>query len=352
MDFKISIAFYVWQSFRKGIWQTWGQSADVEDVWRTAAGVCSTQGCIAASIANSSAFLPALLMVDPLKTLAVESTQQLKTTTLSNPYKLPQVEPLAQALLLFVQLLNVVAAERNNTTASVTSTAGANQLSSAVASKLHELTNNSCCMPESLTDPTNPDQAGAPQPKAEPSKHVLLLRSAVLLLKLATLTFNVKADFVPPRQIFFLSSHGFEMPRAVRSLWYMMTSLAVGIITSRTESCDAAVSHGESDEEEETLAVALFQHLVLTLRQAVKDPSYKLIAELPHAVACLKLLAAVMSTMHPKVVRCEVKRLGTASTASGSWCQCLCISFAMVSMHALVTSAQARLDSCLCKPGY
>ena len=128
MDFTISIAFYVWQSFKNGIWQTRGQSTDVKDVRRIAAEVCSTQGSIAASTANSSVFLPALLIVDPLQTLAVDRAQQLKTTTLSNPHKFPQVEPPAQALLLLIQLLNVVAAECNSVTASVASTAGADQL--------------------------------------------------------------------------------------------------------------------------------------------------------------------------------------------------------------------------------
>ena len=292
MDFKISIAFYVWQSFRKGIWQTQRQSTDVKHVWRIAAEVCSTQGCIAASTADSSAFLPALLLVDPLQTLVVDRAQQLKTTTLSNLYKLPQVEPPAQALLLFIQLLNVVAAECNIVTASVASTAGADQLRSAIASKLQQLTNNSRCtlVPADLAAP---DQAGAPQPMAEPSKRVLLLRSAVLLLKLATLTFNVKTNFLPPQQI-FLSDNDFEMPRAVQTLWYLMTPLAVAIIATGIEPNDATTCHKDTDQEEETLTTALFEHLVLTLRQGVKDPIFRLMAELPHTVACVRLLAAVL----------------------------------------------------------
>ena len=312
MDFKVSIAFYVWQSFRKGIWQTRGQSTDVKDVWRMAAEVCSTQGCIAASIANSLAFLPALLMVDPLQTLAVDRTQQLKTTTVLNPYKLPHVEPLAQALLLFIQLLNVAAAECNSVTGSVTSTAGAKQLHSAIANKLQLLTNNSRCTPVLSTDPAIQDQAGAPQPLAEPSKRVLLLRGAVLLLKLATLTFNVKADFLPPQQLSFLSGYDFELPKAVRSLWYTMTPLAVSIIETRADQSDATTWHRDFGEEV-TLTAALFEHLVLALRQGVKKPSVKVMAEMPHTLACLRLLAAVVTVMHPKIVRREVKRLGRAA---------------------------------------
>ena len=344
MDFKVSIAFYVWQSFRKGIWQTQGQSTDVKDVWRIAAELCSTQGCIAASIANSSAFLPALLTVDPLKTIAIDSTLQLKATTLSNPFKLPQVEPPAQALLFFIQLLNVVAAQCCNVTASVASTAGANQLRSAIASKLQQLTTNSRCTPVLSTEPTTPEQAGAPQPMAEPSQRVLLLRSAVLRLKLATLTFNVKADFLPPRQISLQSSYDIEMPRAVRSLWFMTKYLAVDIVQACLEPSDATTCHRDSYQEEETLAVALLEHLILTLRQCVKEPSFRLIAELPHALACLKLLTAVVSTMQPKVLRHEVKRLGMASTASGSWCRYLYICLAMLPMHSPITYIQ----SCLC----
>ena len=187
---------------------------------------------------------------------------------------------------------------------------------------------------------------------AEPSKRVLLLRSAVLLLKLATLTFNVKLNFLPPQQVSVLSSNDFELPRAVRSLWYMITPLAVALIATGTEQSDATTCNRDADQEEETLAVALLEHLVLTLRQGVtKDPIFRLMAELPHTVACLRLLAAVVHTMHPKVMRREVKRLGTASTASGSWCHFLCVCFATLPMHALVTSAQARLRKTCFKSG-
>ena len=333
MDFSVSIAFYVWQSFRKGIWQSRGQSTDVKEVWRIAAEVCSTHGCIAASIANSSAFLPALLMVDPLQTLAVDMTQQLKTTTLSNPCKLPQVKPPSQALLLFIQLLNVVAAECNSVTA--TSTAGTNQLHSAIASKLQQLTNNSRCTLVLSTDPTVQDQAGAPQPLAEPSKRVLLLRSAVLLLKLATLTFNVKADFLPAQQVSFSSGFDFELPRAVRSLWFTMTPLAVAIIETRTDPSDATTWHRDFALEEDQLAAALFEHLVLALRQGVKKPSVKVMAEMPHTLACLRLLAAVVTIMHPKIVRYEVKRLGRAAvhgvniSANLPCCPCILLLFVL-----------------------
>lgn len=167
-------------------------------------------------------------------------------------------------------------------------------------------------------------------------------------MKLATLTFNVKADVLPPRQISFQSSYDFEMPSAARNLWFVMKYLAVDIVKTHLELSDATTCHRgsdqDSDQEEQTLAVALFEHLVLTLRQCVKEPSFRLIAELPHALACLKLLLAVVSSMQPKVMRHEVKRLVMASTASGSWCRHHYICFAMLPMQAPVTC----IHSCLC----
>ena len=273
----------------------------------TAAVVCSTQGCIAASIANSSAFLPALLLVDPLHTLKVVRGQHAKFSTSLEPYKLPQVDPLTQALLLFAQLLTVITAEFNSSTASITSTA--DQLF-AIACKLQQLTSNSQFTPVLSTDPSIQDQAGAPQPVAEPSKRVLRLRSAILLLRLATLTFNVKADFLPGQQNGFPSSSPFKMPSAVHSLWHMISALSA-TLTRRTDP-EATACSQDSDQEEKTLAVALFEHLVLTLRQCVKDPSFRLMAELPHVLACLKLLMALLHIMHPEVIRHAIKRLGTA----------------------------------------
>lgn len=308
MDFRTSTAFYIWQSFRKGPWQPEQKHADLEDVWLTAAEVCSTEGCIAASIANnSSAFLSALLAVDPLQELTIERRQHSKTNKSSNPYKLPQVEPLGRSLMLFAQLLTVVAAEPISSTASVTSTAGAHQLRSAIASKLQQLTDNSCCTPVLLKDPIAQDQASAPKPLAEVSKRVHLLRSAILLVKLATLTFNVKVDF--------LGSGDYDMPMAVHKLWLVMTKLSGRIHETSKEPDGATPCSRAAEQEEEILAVALLEHLVLTLRQIVKEPKLRLIADLPHAVACLGMSAAVLSIMPPEVVRREVKRLGRVTVA-------------------------------------
>ena len=86
-----------------GLWQDVQEFADVKDIWVIAVEVCSTQGCIAASMANSSAFLPALLAVDPLHTDAVD--RPLIEVFPSNPracaFTLPQVDPLVRTLCCF-----------------------------------------------------------------------------------------------------------------------------------------------------------------------------------------------------------------------------------------------------------
>ena len=314
MDFKISSAFYIWQSFRKALWRPVQKYADMEDVWLTAAEVCSTEGCIAANIANNSlAFLPALLAVDPLQKVAVDRRQQdsqIMSMSL-DPYKLPKVEPVSRSLLLFAQLLTVVAAKPISITASVASPAGANQLRSAIASKLQQLTDNSCCTPVPVTGPIVQDQAVAPQPMAEPSQRVRLLRSAVLFAKLATMTFNVKADF--------LGSSNYDMPMAVQTLWLVMSNLSGSIHKTRTEPDGATPCCSFAEQEEEVLAVALFQHLIFTLRQVVKEPKLRLIADYRHALACLNLMSALLSIMPPEVVRREVKRLGRPSLVSCFW---------------------------------
>ena len=120
IEFTPSLALYVWQSFRQGLKQVVSHVYDVMDVWVIAAEVCSTQGCIAASMVNSLAFLPSMLAVNLFKTLAVN---RLLYETPRGPLDLnilPQVEPLARSLLLFAQLLAVVAAEHKSISASTT----------------------------------------------------------------------------------------------------------------------------------------------------------------------------------------------------------------------------------------
>ena len=46
---------------------------DIDSVWVIVAEVCSTQGCIAESMANNMAYVPALLSLDPLKAIPADS---------------------------------------------------------------------------------------------------------------------------------------------------------------------------------------------------------------------------------------------------------------------------------------
>lgn len=200
IHFTPSLALYIWQSFRKGPSQTEQADAGVEAVWWIAAEVCSTQGCLAESMTISSAFLPALLAADPLQTVLADNQLANNQGDPSHVFKLPQVEPPVRALLLFAQLLAAIAADCKSIFANIVaprkSIKQEEQLRSAFASKLHQLADTSCCTPVLLPDSTTTqDQAGDPQSLLRPSKRVSMLRSAVLLLKLATLTCHLQADF-------------------------------------------------------------------------------------------------------------------------------------------------------------
>ena len=227
IDFTPSLALYIWQSFRKGPCGA-VPHYNVENVWVIAAKVCSTQGCIAASMANSSTFLPALLALDPLQTFPVDRLLYQNPGDSPEPSRLPQVDPLAHNLLLFAQLLVTVAAECNSIFANITATQDGKLVRSAIASRLQQLTDVSCCTPVLLTDPTTKGVRAAPQPSSKPSKRVILLRSAVLISKLATLTLNVKAD-----------SLGHDEPGIsilVQTLWHSMAALAICILDTTDES--------------------------------------------------------------------------------------------------------------------
>ena len=66
------------------------------------------------------------------------------------------------------------------------------QMRSAIASKLEQLTRVSCCTPVQLIDLTSQDPTEDSRFTPQLSHLVTLLRSAVLITKLATLTFRVK----------------------------------------------------------------------------------------------------------------------------------------------------------------
>lgn len=327
MQFTPSLALYIWTSFKDALWQAVQSHKDVEGIWMVAADICCTQGCIAASMADGP-LLHGLLAVDPLQALSaamllhhspstpITGSHMEQLTLCLNPITpegelvLPQVEPLTRTLLLFAQLLAVVAAERNsiftNTTAPDDSTQKGELLRSAIAGRLQQLTDFSCCTPVLLPDIAT--QTEAPnQPK--PSKHVSMLRSAVLILKLATVTFAVKAD-VP-------GSVDLDMPLSQQTLWHITSMLTANISDSITASRSASACSGCLKQacsecvklEEQTLCVALFDHSIATLRQTLKDPKAGL-----QKLACLQLLIMLLDAMHPALLRHEVKRLGGRPT--------------------------------------
>ena len=206
-------------------------------------------------------------------------------------------------MLLLAQLLAVVAAERKKIVTSLTvpikSAAGREQVRAAVASQLQQLTDKSCCTPVLLADPTTWAQGDTLQPLPIPSKRVSMLRGAVLISKLASLTFNVKADL--------LGHADPDMPMSVQSLWHIMSHLADNV---RKSDEDGKLTWSA---QEQTLCVVLHEHSAATLRPAVKEPQAGVQKE-----ACLRLLFSMLHMawccMHPPLLKQEIQRLGKEST--------------------------------------
>ena len=253
-------------------------------------------------MANNLAYVPALLALDPLQTLPEHSLLHQHASDSPDPSILPQAEPVLRTLLLFAQLLVAVAADLKSTLANITapiaSTQGGKQLRSAFASKLQQLTSDNRCTPVLLyADPITHDHSGISQPLPKPSSLVSILRSAVLVLKLATVTFNVGVD---------VHGHiGPDPPMSAHMLWPVILKL-VGSIQG---VLDASTSSRVSNQEEQTLCAALCEHSVATLRQGLKEPLAHM-----QRLACLRLLWATLAAMQPQQVRHEVKTLGTTLT--------------------------------------
>ena len=298
IEFTPSLALYIWQSLRKGLWQAVQQWDDVKEIWMNAAEICSTQGCIAASISQSATFLPALLAVDPLQTFPVNRLLYMNTSESQDPFILPQVEPLLRSVLLFAQLLTAVAADHKAIQSRHTHTTHAMAQRAAIASTLTQLTDISSCVPVLLTDLTPQVQTSASQAASKPSKFVSMWRSAVLVSKLATLTFNVKADL--------LGHADPEMPMAVQALWRTMGYIASYIHEAITMSGIGFGAHSDrQDSEEQALAALLCEHLVAILRQVLKESRAAMQRD-----CCLTLLSTALGVMSPEALRHEVKRLG------------------------------------------
>lgn len=326
IDFPPSLAFYIWHSFKKGLchvmdeWEVdhWHMGGHMVTVWLTAAEVCSTEGCIAASMDSSLAFLPAVLAVDPTLTFPVDSLLYQKRAGLTAPAPsiLPEVEPVARNLLLFAQFLAVVAAERESILANVNVRAIANvnvgaianvnvgalsmanstqemdRMRSAIASKLEQLTDISRCTPVQLIDLPCQYQTADPQFMPQPSQLVCLLRSAVLITKLATLTFKVKGIPGPVDM---------EASTPMLTLWQAMSTAAMCIWKMVRES----VGTSSTNQGEAALSSALFEHSVVALRQLQKEPEAE-----QQKLACLQMMLGTLGAMQPELVGQEAKRLG------------------------------------------
>lgn len=323
MEFTPSLALYVWQSFRKA---PYARHKHVANIWAIAAQVCSTQGCIATSTASSSRFLPDILNVDPLQTFSAETLLYQNPSESPQPFVMPQVEPWTQNLLLFAQLLTAIAAERNSLLATMTappsSTSEDAHLRPAIASMLQTLTDVNCYTPVPLTD-----SADAPEPLSEPSQLVVMLRRAVLILKLATLTYNVKADLLGHDEGTPISVLSISM----QTLWYSMAAVTRSLLTISvaelgavdvcTPSANArgVLSLRPADKEVQTLCTVLIEHLLLTLRQCLKGPHAKVLSvSKVQKVACLVSWEVLLPIMHPDQLGPQTKRLGKASLLGAS----------------------------------
>ena len=324
VEFTPSLALYLWQSFTKAPY-AWGAARykDVANVWAIAAQVCSTQGCIATSMANSSRFLPDILDLDPVRTFSADRLLYQNPSESPQPFVMPQVEPVTQSLLLFAQLLTAIAAEGNSMLATMTSppksTSEDAHLRPAIASMLQTLTDVNCCTPVPLTD-----SADAPKPLSKPSQLVIMLRSTVLILKLATLTYNVRPDLPghtdgpgPPFSVLSIS---------MQTLWYSMAAVTRSLFTISVDELGpvgvctlSATARGvcslrPTNKEEQTLCPVLIEHLLLTLRQCLKGRYAKVPSvQKLQKVACLLLWEVLLPIMHPDQLGPEIKRLGTAS---------------------------------------
>lgn len=203
--------------------------------------------------------------------------------------------------MLFAQLLAAVAVDRSSIFANSAAAADRREteesLGIALASRLGQLTS----LPPVLTDLAPHDETGLPQPLAPPSGRVILLRSLVLFLKLATLTFNVKADRFSGQKV------DSDMHPSVQALWHVTFFTAADFLDQITDvkpdGTRTAVDNG--NREEQTLCVVLCEHAAATLRQALKEPGVGRPRQ-----ACLQLLTAVLAGMPPDLLRQQIKQLG------------------------------------------
>ena len=230
------------------------------------------------------------MATDPLPCLPVDRL-------LLQPYensvsKLPDVEPSVKHLLLFAQLLAKVATTGGDNGArpvQETSTAD-------IAVFLRHLSDASNCAAASHV-------SSATHLVFYPTEYLTLLHGALLVLKLASLAHNVKADF--------LGHADTDIPVAVQALWETLVAIDVRIRTHVKEVAVPVAADLKSElaaHEERRLASTLCHHLILVLRRTTKES-----ASSHRPVACCALLDCLVSVADPeqrKALVAEMLRLG------------------------------------------
>ena len=319
ITFKPSVALYLWQSFRKRLW-LYVEPDDVILLWHEAAAVSSSLGCIAATLADKEA-CSVMVATDPLQVLEVERLLYERPCDLDSgrnntPSELPETDAPVKCLLLFAQLLAKLAVERDQLFPVSTSLTLWDRVSLHTYIDIHSrqlaVASSLEIMPPATPGVHAPEQQprgiGMLAPESLPRRHIVLLRSALLVLKLASLTHNVKADF--------LGHADSDIPAAVQALWRTLNSIA----GSLEQKYKIAASHGasagvdesaEEAEEAQRLCLLLIQLLVPVLRQCVKEPQVRL-----RAAACCHLLEQLLvipTAQQMQLLASEVIRLGKPS---------------------------------------
>lgn len=269
--FEPSVALYIWQSFRTGLWQAVHRPEDVTSLWQTAAEVSSSSGCIAAMLADEDAVF-FMMDADPLQVVSVDKLMYEENLGSIGAKELPDVAAPIKHLLLFAQLLGVLAAANHKPAfGPMLTQMNPDELCAVIEHKMEVLAAASNLQPLSVTVPatqpqpgTQPEGIAGQQPLTLlPGRRIVLLRSALLFLKLASLTHNVKADFI-----------GHEAPAAVRALWQSLQALSESLWAHHM-GADKQTACNESDEEARGtrhLCLLLIHHLIFVLRKCVKAP--------------------------------------------------------------------------------
>ena len=318
------LPLYIWQSFRKGLWEAVQRPEDVESLWQAAAEVSSSSGCIAAMLADEDT-VSVMMNTDPLQVVSADRLMY-------NPYQsgsirakqLPDVAAPIKNLLLFAQLLAVLAAARDQPAVGP----GLTQMNSfdlraRIQHQMEVLASLSNLQPLSSTvsaikplPGTQSEGIAGPQPVSPlPARCIVLLRSALLYLKLANLTQSVKADF--------LGHVDPEVPAAVRALWHSLQASSESLLAHHRDA-EAQAAYDESDEEAQgtqRLCLLLIQHLVPMLQKCVKEP--KLFEQ---GVACCHLLGSILTvstSVRMQPAASELLRLGKSLKVCLLWCQCI-----------------------------